>query len=83
MFFEDLLLILISLLGFGLIGTSLFKIIKQFLPATKNPVKEAKLHFQEAQLLLEAAKLDKETNEVYAHLYEDILENKKDLNESK
>lgn len=57
-----------------LIGIPTFKLVKAVLPQKeKNPVAEAKDRLEHARLELEAAKLNKEAEELYDKLYEEAI----------
>jgi hypothetical protein len=74
MAFEILLLLIALGLGFFFIGIPLIKLVKLLLPQKKNPLLEAKAKLELARLEAEAAKVMKETENVYGELYKDVLE---------
>jgi len=79
MLFEDILILLAAASGIFFIGIPVFKLIRALLPAPKkNPLVEAKVRLEEAKLNVEAAKLDKQAQELYDHLYEDVLQDDAD-----
>jgi hypothetical protein len=75
MWFEDLLLLMMLASGVFFIGIPGFKVLKRLMPQKKtNPLEAAKERLQQAKLESEAARLDKETEKVYSHLYEETVE---------
>lgn len=74
MLFETVLLLI--LIGFSIffVGIPLVKLIKVFVPQKRNPLKEAQERLELAKIEAEAAKLNKETEKIFEHLYEDTLE---------
>lgn len=63
-------------LAIVLIGVPFYKLVKEIVPKKRDPVAEAKQRLVQAQLEIEAAKLNKEAEQIYEKLYSDTLENK-------
>ena len=74
MLFEDILIFLICGAAVFLIGIPLYKIARHLIPKKRNPLAEAKERLEVARLEAEAIKLNKETEHVYDHMYEEALE---------
>jgi hypothetical protein len=74
MLFEQLLIL--SALGIGVffILIPLVKLIKSITPKKRNPLAEAKERLEQARVEVQAARLNKETEQVYDELYKDVLE---------
>jgi hypothetical protein len=72
--FENLLLILVIVVGVYFIGIPSYRLYRTVVPPKKDPLKEAKLRLEQARLEAEAAKLNKETEQVYNNLYKDVLD---------
>lgn len=56
------------------VGIPLAKLVKLMIPVKKDPVAEAKVRLEVARKEAEAARLNKETEKVYSHLYEEVLQ---------
>ena len=78
MAFEVMLLFLLAVSGIFLIGIPFFKLVKRIVPTRRDPVKEAQDKLMQAKLDAEAARLNKETEKVYQHLYDDLLQDEDD-----
>jgi hypothetical protein len=74
MLFEDLLLLLSFGVGIFFIGIPMFKLINSKIPKKIDNLAEAKKRLEQARMDAEAAKLNKEAEQVYQTIYEDVLE---------
>lgn len=83
MWLEDLLILIAMGVGVFFIGIPLIKLVKQLTPKRRDPLAEAKEKLEQAKLEVQAAKLNKEAEEVYSHLYEDVLNEEKNENQKK
>ncbi len=74
MLVEVILMWLVIGTGVLTIGIPLTKLVRAILPEKeKNPLEEAKKRLEQARLDAAAAKLNKETEKLYDHMYEDAL----------
>ncbi len=78
MLFEDLLLLIGLACFVFLIGIPVYKLIRLVLPGKRNPLKEAQERLQMARLEAEAARLNKEAEQLYDSLYQDSIEDEHD-----
>lgn len=79
MFIETVLIILILSLSFFLVGVPAVKIIRSLLPKAKvDPVVAARIRLETAQKEVEAARLDKEAEKIYDHMYEELINDSED-----
>lgn len=82
MAFEILLSMFATGIGVFFVAIPGYKLYKTIFPSKNNPVKDAKEKLEQAKAEAEAAKLNKQTEELYKTLYEEILKdetrNKKD-----
>lgn len=72
--FEGLLMLIILASSVFFVGIPLIKLFKLMVPSKKDPVKEAEERLTVARKEAEAARLNKETEKVYSHLYEETLQ---------
>lgn len=80
MLFEDILLLLLFGVAVFFIGIPLVQFVKRLLPVSKkSSLALAKERLEQAHLDAEAAKLNKQTEEIYDHLYEDVLKDDDDV----
>lgn len=71
--FEGLLILIMLASAVFFVGIPLVKLLKLMVPSKKDPVAEAKERLEAARKEAEAARLNKETEKVYSHLYEEVL----------
>jgi hypothetical protein len=71
--FVDILLLLLGGSGIFFIGIPFYKLMAKLLPSKRNTLAEAKERLEQAHLDAEAARLNKEAEKIYDHLYEDVL----------
>lgn len=74
MWFEQLLLLALLASSIFLIGIPLFKLVRALIPKKRNPLAEAKVRFEQTQLEVEAARLEKEREKLYSKMYEETLQ---------
>jgi len=74
MLFEDIILLILLTSGVFLIGIPIFKFTKAILPKKRNFLTEAKKRLDQAKLDAEAARLNKETEQLYEKMYEETLQ---------
>jgi hypothetical protein len=72
--FVDILLLLLGGGGIFFIGIPLYKLMVKLIPSKRNALAEAKERLEQACLDAEAARLNKEAEQIYDHLYEDTLQ---------
>jgi hypothetical protein len=74
MAFEALLTFIV--LGIGVLGIGIpsYRLVRTLFPPKRNPLEEAKERLERARLEAEAAKLNKQTENLYNNLYKDVLE---------
>lgn len=73
MLFETVLLLIAAGVIIFFIGIPFYKLIRA-VPVRKDPVKEAKIRLELAEKELEAAKLNKKTEQLYTEMYSEVLE---------
>jgi hypothetical protein len=83
MAFEMLLIAFAIGIGVFLIGIPFYKLVKAMIPPKRNPLAEAKERLEQARLEAEAARLNKETEQVYSRLYTETLEEPEESEEEK
>lgn len=76
--FEGILILLMLASAVFFVGIPVIKLIKLMVPSKKNPVVEAKERLEVARAEAEAARLNKETEKVYSHLYEETLQDEEE-----
>lgn len=81
--FEGLLMLIMLASAIFFVGIPLAKLVKLMIPVTKDPVAEAKVRLEVAQKEIEAARLNKETEKIYSHLYEDVLQDNEEEQDRK
>ena len=74
MWFEQLMLLLLLASSVFLIGIPLFKLVGRLIPKKRDPLAEARARFEQAQLEVEAARLDKEREKLYNKMYTEALQ---------
>ena len=74
MLFEDLLFLIAIGATIFLIGIPLFKLVKTMIPNRRDPVVEARKRLEIAQKETEAARLNKEAEQLYQKMYQEALE---------
>jgi hypothetical protein len=80
MLLEDIILIILSLVAMGIIVPPAIKLYKIVGSPKRDPLLEAKIRFEEAKKEEEAAKINKQTDDIYEHLYEETLEDSRKQN---
>jgi hypothetical protein len=73
MLFEQILILILFISAIYFIGIPVYKIAKQLAPVKKDPLAEAKVRLEVAKQEIEAAKLNKEAEQIYSKLYEEVL----------
>lgn len=76
--FEGILILLMLASAVFFVGIPLIKLFKLMVPSKKDPVVEAKERLEVARAEAEAARLNKETEKVYSHLYEEVLQDEEE-----
>jgi biopolymer transport protein ExbB/TolQ len=71
--FERLILLMIILASVFLIGVPLFQIFRMFFAKKRDSLEEARVRLEVAKKDAEAARLNKEAEELYNSMYEDAL----------
>lgn len=74
MWFEEILLLALLASGIFLIGIPLYKLGRIIVPSKRNNLTEAKERLEQARLDAEAARLNKETENLYNKMYEEALQ---------
>lgn len=83
MLFETMLIILASGISVFAIGVPAFKLVKSVIPLKIDPVKEAKIRLDVAKKESEAARLNKEADELYEKMYQEALDESNETNKEK
>lgn len=81
MLIEDILLLLLLGLAVFFIGIPLARLVRyliQLIPVRKDPVLEARKRLEVAEKEIEVAKINKRVENIYSHLYEDVLSEDED-----
>lgn len=73
MWLEDLLIFIALGAGIFFIGIPLIKLVNQLKPKKRDLLAEAKEKLEQALVEKEAAKISKETEQVYSEMYSDVL----------
>lgn len=81
--FEGILILIMLASAIFFIGIPLAKLVKLMLPVKKDPIGDAKERLEVARAEAEAARLNKETEKVYSHLYEEALQEDEEEGERK
>jgi hypothetical protein len=74
MLFEQLLVIFAIFLAIFMIGIPLIKLVRALIPVKKDPLVEAKVRLDVARKEAEAARLNKETDQIYDQICREIVE---------
>jgi hypothetical protein len=81
MLFETVLLMLMGFAAVFLIGVPFYKLIKAVIPPKRDPLAEARVRLEQAQLEAEAAKLNKQTERIYQDTYGEVLDEEEETTE--
>ena len=73
MLLEDLLILLAATSSVFLIGIPLYRLVNAVVPKKRNALAEAKERLEQARLEQEAARINKETEKLYEHMYDEDL----------
>jgi len=72
MLLEDLLILLGATGSVFLIGIPLYRLVNAIVPRKRDPLAEAKERLEQARLEAEAARINKETERLYEHMYDEV-----------
>jgi hypothetical protein len=73
MLFEDILFLLMGGAGIFFIGIPFYKFLRAVVPQKRNSLAEAKERLEQARLDAEAARLNKEPEQLYTRMYDETL----------
>lgn len=72
--FEDIVLFIFGGGALFYLGTIAYQLMRRIVPSKRDTLAEAKQRLEQAHLDEETARLNKEAEKIYDHLYEDTLQ---------
>lgn len=81
MLLEDLLILFAGGVSIFFIGIPGYKLVRSLFPPRRDPFREAQQRLEQARLDAEATRLNRETEQIYDHMYHEALDEKEDREE--